>query len=277
MSQPQRQYLNPNLSKARYWLLTIPQHGYTPYLPRSVRYIRGQLECGAESGYLHWQLLVTFAQQQRLAAVKKLFGDACHAEPSRSSAATSYVWKDDTRIEGTQFELGEPAFHSNDGEDWTRVRSLAKRGELDDIPAGVFVKHYRTLRAIAADYAEPTGIERTIRCFWGPTGTGKSRRAWEEAGVGAYPKDPLTKFWCGYRNQSNVVIDEFRGGIGISHMLRWMDRYPVLVELKGSATVLVAQRIWITSNLHPRDWYPDLDETTVEALLRRMEIIHIPM
>lgn len=69
-----------------------------------------------------------------------------------------------------------------------------------------------------------------------------------------------------------INLDEFRGGIDISHVLRWLDRYPVLVEIKGSSTPLVAKKIWITSNLHPAYWYPDLDNETRNALLRRLEI-----
>jgi len=125
---------------------------------------------------------------------------------------------------------------------------------------------------IACDHLEPVAVERTIYVFWGKTGTGKSRRAWEEAGLQAYPKDPRTKFWDGYRNQENVVIDEFRGGIDIAHILRWFDRYPVIVEVKGSSVVLSAKTIWITSNLDPNYWYPELDGETRSALLRRLNI-----
>jgi len=74
--------------------------------------------------------------------------------------------------------------------------------------------------------------------------------------------------------QKHVIIDEFRGGIDIGHMLRWLDRYPVIVEVKGSSTVLKAETIWITSNIHPKDWYPDLDEETKSALMRRLEVTH---
>lgn len=119
-------------------------------------------------------------------------------------------------------------------------------------------------------------MERKVTVFWGPTGTGKSRRAWEEAGLDAYPKDPRTKFWDGYDRQEHVVIDEFRGAIDVSHLLRWFDRYPVLVEVKGSSRVLVANRIWITSNLRPSHWFPELDEITLRALLRRLEVIECP-
>jgi len=136
--------------KAKYWLLTIPHNGYTPYRPECVLYIRGQLERGTENGYLHWQLLATFASQQRLATVKRVFGETCHAEPSRSDAADDYVWKDETRIAGTQFELGKRPIRRNSPEDWETVRSDAKCGRLDDIPAQIFVQHYRTLRAISS-------------------------------------------------------------------------------------------------------------------------------
>ncbi len=115
-------------------------------------------------------------------------------------------------------------------------------------------------------------MQRKCYVYWGNTGTGKSRKAWDLAGWDAYPKDPNTKFWDGYQNSENVVIDEFRGLISISHMLRWLDRYPVIVEIKGSAIPLRAKNIWITSNLNPRSWYPDAGEATVAALLRRLTI-----
>jgi hypothetical protein len=74
--------------------------------------------------------------------------------------------------------------------------------------------------------------------------------------------------------QTNVVLDEFRGDIAISHILRWLDRYPVSVETKGGSVPLAANAIWITSNLDPRQWYPDLDSGTLDALMRRLEVTH---
>lgn len=115
-------------------------------------------------------------------------------------------------------------------------------------------------------------MERSVVVYYGPTGTGKSRSAWAEAGLDAYPKDPRSKFWDGYQSHRNVVIDEYRGAIDISHLLRWFDRYPVLVEVKGSSVVLSADRIWITSNLHPDSWYPEIDPLTLAALKRRLVI-----
>lgn len=255
-----------------FWLLTIPHHEYTPYPNSDCSWIRGQLERG-ERGFLHWQILVAFSSKKSLPAVRRHFGPF-HAELSRSSAAAEYVWKEDTRVEGTQFEFGVKPIQRNSAIEWEAVWEAAKAGHLLEIPAQIRVQGYRNLRAIHADFAQPIGMERTCNVYWGRTGTGKSRRAWAEAGLHAYPKDPRTKFWCGYNGHDHVVFDEFRGGIDISHMLRWLDRYPVIVEIKGGSVVFRATHIWITSNTSPRQWYPDLDEETLNAFLRRLNITH---
>lgn len=259
-------------ANARYYILTIPAHEFTPFLPESVVWIRGQLEIG-DGGFRHWQLVATFGKSVRLAHVRKIFGPF-HAEQTRSEAACDYVWKEDTRIEGTQFELGKQPFKRGVPKDWDVILDAAKSGQFSEIPADVYIRSYSALKKIRADSLEPAALERRIRVYWGRTGTGKSHRAWEEAGLDAYPKDPRTKFWDGYREHRKVVIDEFRGGIDISHILRWFDKYPVIIEVKGSSTVLVATDIWITSNLHPDAWYPSMDAETKHALTRRLEITH---
>ena len=251
--------------------LRSPTISSTPiYRPESVG-SGDNSECGA-GGYLHWQVCLGLDKKGSLPTITGIFGTELHAEISRSAAATEYVWKEDTRVANTQFELGVRPIKRNDPHDWDLIWEMAVAGDLGAIPAQIRVQSYRTLRAIGADFAKPVGMVRTCQVYWGRTGTGKSRRAWEEAGLDAYVKDPNTKFWCGYRGQGAVVIDEFRGRIDVSHLLRWLDRYPVNVEIKGSSCPLAATAFWITSNVDPRQWYPDLDSETLSALLRRFNI-----
>jgi len=258
--------------QARFWILTIPHHQFVPYLPPDCCHVVGQLELG-EGGFLHWQLVASFHRKTTLSGVTRTFGPF-HAERTRSDAAREYVWKEDTRVAGTQFEIGELPFRRNAPTDWAKVRQSAISGDLSSIPDDVYVRCYNQLRRISSDHVQPLPLERTCAVFWGRSATGKSRRAWDEAGFTAYSKDPRTKWWDGYCDHECVVIDEFRGTIDISHLLRWLDRYPVRVECKGGTLPLSATRFWITSNLDPRMWYPDVDSETKEALLRRLNITH---
>lgn len=244
-------------------------------LPAGVAWVRGQQELG-DAGFLHWQFVVATKTKTSLAGLKTILGPSCrglHAELSRSEAANEYVGKEDSRVMGP-WEHGCKPIRRNSRVDWESVWSAAQSGDLASIPASVRVVSYRTLRAINSDYASPRPIVRTIWVFWGRSGTGKSRRAWDEAGLGSYGKCPRSKFWDGYQGQEHVVVDEFRGGIDISHVLRWCDRYPVRVEVKGSSRPLDATTLWFTSNVDPRMWYPELDPETLEALIRRLNIIH---
>jgi hypothetical protein len=255
-----------------YWIATIAEDHYTGTdLPAGVAYIKGQMEVG-EGGFRHWQLLIVMAKKIRLVGLKLLFPRA-HLELTRSAAADEYVWKEETRVAGSQFELGNRAVRRNVATDWEKVLSDAKSGTFDAIPADIQIRCYNQLSRIRMDHAKPVALVRTTVVYHGPTGTGKTRRAWDEAGLDAYAKDPCTKWWCGYQGQKHVIIDEFRGLINISHLLRWLDRYPVMVETKGAAVPLAATTFWITSNLPVEQWYRDADDQTVEALKRRLNII----
>lgn len=242
---------------------------------KKVAYARGQLEKG-ENGTVHWQFIVYFLKKDRtrLVAMKKLFGDKIHWRPCKSEKAEAYVWKDET-AQGHRFEWGKRPFKNNSKLDHDKAFELCKQGRIEELPASYLMYHYATAKKIKMDYMQADPIEKTIQVYHGPTKMGKSRRAWAEAGWDAYPKTPTTKFWDGYQGQGNVVIDEFTGQIEISHLLRWLDRYPVLVETKGSGTPLKASKIWITSNVSPENWYLTAPQLQIEALLRRLQIHHM--
>jgi len=261
--------------QARYWLLTIPHHDFVPVLHDGVAYVRGQVEQGADTGYLHWQLLVVLSKKSTMGFVKGLYGQSAHCEQSRSAAADEYVWKEDTRVAGTQFELGKRAFKRNSETDWDTVRASAIAGDLDSIPADIFVRNYHSLKRIQKDYSVAHPRPGTsCKVFWGDTGTGKSHRAWEEATQGCYVKNPSTKWWDAYKGEKHVLIDEFTGQIGITYLLRWLDKYSCRVEEKGGDLPLMATQFWICSNIDPREWYPEATPQQRAALLRRLTITH---
>jgi hypothetical protein len=262
--------------KARYWIATLnaSRNVFTPTLSDGVEYLKGQLELGS-SGYLHWQFLVYTSGRLTLGQVKRLFPRDTHFEPTRSAAANEYVWKDDTCADiETRFELGRLPMHRNSSTDWNAVRDNARAGRYDDIPADILVRYYGNIKRLRVDSMVcPT--RPTIECYlyWGEPGTGKTRRAFAEAGDNAYIKTPTTKWWDGYRGEENVIIDDFSGLIRAEYIKTWLDRYRCSVEIKGGAVPLCATKFWITSNHSIEKWYDnDIDQRAVRR--RFTNIVH---
>lgn len=265
------------VAQARYWLLTIPTLTYPnePTLSGDLVYLKGQKEQGSESGYEHWQVLAVFGKKQRLRGVKQHFCDTAHCEPSRSEAANEYVWKEDTRVPGTQFEHGALPISRARKADWDRVYSDAVAGEFNNIPKDILIRNYSAIKRIRVDNCQPpVRPDISVNVYWGESGIGKTRRAWHEAGAveDVYIKNPNTKWWDGYRGQKTVIIDEFIGRIDISYILTWFDRYPALVEVKGYSTPLLATTFFVTSNVDPRDWYTEINSAQKDGLMRRLGI-----
>ena len=117
---------------ARYWIGTIQESArWIPpaNLEEPLVWLRGQEEIG-ESGNRHWQLVATFSKPVRLRTVTTVL-KAGHWEATRSVRAESYVWKEETAVPGTRFELGARPIQRNRKDDWDRIRSLAESGTSD--------------------------------------------------------------------------------------------------------------------------------------------------
>lgn len=162
-----------------FWLLTVPYPNSvfsslleSSQLPASIVWIRGQLEQGEQTDYLHYQAIAAFDSKKSLAAVTRVFGTGIHAELSRSEAAEAYVHKQDTRV-GEPFEFGAKPIRRNSRTDWESVWTAAKSGDISSIPANIRVVSYHALRAIHSDHAVPGFINRTVTVYYGCTGSGK--------------------------------------------------------------------------------------------------------
>lgn len=263
--------------QGRYWILTIPVHCFLVYLPRGVVWLTGQLEEGAETGYRHWQMVACFAKKVRLGGVKGVFGDQSHCELTRSEAAVEYCTKSDTAIEGTRFELGTRPFNRNSDADWKRVRTCAQEGRLDEIPSDIYVRFYGNIRKIMSDHIQPRDRDVEVICYYGPSGVGKSSRCRRECKGSVYYKDPSNRWWDGYNGQDCVIVDEYAGGFALSNLLRWTDKYGVVVEVKGGSVELRALQIFFTCNINPREWYKDCTEEHWKAIQRRIKMVECPV
>lgn len=234
-------------------------------------------ELAPTTGTPHLQGYVVFSSVKRPTGVAKLIPGA-HITIAKGNTQQNitYCSKESELVEFGQRPKTPKEIGESERQRWALIIEHAKADTLESHDPKVYFLHHATAQRLAAQYAKPEALKKIVKVFYGATGTGKTKLAWSEAGEAAYPKDPRSKFWYGYSGQENVIIDEFRGGIDISHILRWLDEYPTIVEVKNSSRVLKVTSVWITSNLHPRLWYPDLDPDTLSALLRRLQVTHFP-
>lgn len=266
----------------RYWFFTIPLDKWSvDKLDKMFIYAKGQQEVG-EGGYEHWQMIAYTKKKITYTKCMSLFPEEAHIEHTKCEGAEEYVWKEDTKVPGSEFEVGKKPFNRCDSKDWDAMFERAKTGDMDDIPADVKIRCWHQFQSIGKFYMQPTDRGDVVsKILWGVPGSGKTHQAKLESGyfdnpTDVYMKIPTTKFWDGYRGQSNVIIDEFDGQINLSHIKIWCDPSGTAcqVETKGGATPLLATRFWITSNKDWRIWFPLTDNYDLNALKRRFQILH---
>lgn len=263
--------------KSRYWIATVSARNnvYVPTLVDGITAIRGQLELG-NNGLLHWQLAIYTNARLTFAQLKRLLPNGVHLEAARDGRAVfDYVHKDDTCVDPDfRFDLGTLPMLRNSDVDWNAVRDNARGGNMDAIPADILVRYYGNLKRLRVD-AMVLPWRHEIQCYLyhGAPRTGKTRRAFDEAGESVYVKVSTTKWWDGYKGETNVIIDDFAGLIRAEYIKTWLDRYPCSVEVKGGAVPLCATRIWITSN-HPVDQWYDRAVDCEAIKLRFTNIVH---
>jgi len=268
-----------------------PAHAYLVEFWPDLQYAIWQLERG-ENGTPHYQGYVAFKGKKRLNWLKNNCSKEAHWEPRKGShdQAKAYCTKAETRVEGP-FDAGEEL--EEFGQQGKRNDLQTLKRKLDEGASELAIAESDETFAVWAKYYKVVGRYRMLKCmnerkwhtycqvYWGPPGVGKSRRALEEAGPGAYwlprPEGANTVWWDGYEGQEVVVIDEFYGWIMRDKMQRLCDRYPLLVQTKGGTTPFLAKKIIITSNEHPLTWWPKVG---LGAMTRRLEgecgkIIHM--
>lgn len=114
--------------------------------------------------------------------------------------------------------------------------------------------------------------------FWGSTGTGKTSEVVRREGT-----DPDKVYWLpvedkgwwdGYDGQEVVVIDDFRGQLPYSQLLRLCDWTPMMVSQRCKAPApFLAKRLYVTAPQPPEDTYPNLSQRdSMDQLRRRFEI-----
>lgn len=245
-----------------------------------------QLELGEAENYPHWQVFLELGRGVRFSTVRARLAPG-HVEPCRDpDKSRSYCIKEETRIDGPWY-IGEhhprrPGKRSDLTLLHERVLEEATLPDLWlDIDTGPsMLRYWRSVNEMrqVLGLEEQRSQRPTVYVLWGPPDTGKSARVRQLCNNDLYSvPSPNTSsqpcWWDGYRGQSNVLLEEFYGWIRFSRMLTLLDIYDVRVDYRGGSTPLLATRIFITCNKRPEDWYKNLDEDKLNALLRRLTYV----
>lgn len=238
-----------------------------------------QGESCPNTGKSHWQGYMELCRKTTMKKAKEALGDpAAHLEPRKGSKkqAMDYCRKLESRIVDpcTYGDLPE----EEDDEEKIGVlqricNALIDGVGLDEIRE-TFPVQWMMMRTRIIEFWNDLHPPRMDECDVtvkiGPTGCGKTQGVYRDE-RDVYAKAPNTKWWDGYRGQQVVLIDEFRGGIPIEDMLRILDRYPYLCEIKGGHLNLVATKFYICSNTEPKDWWPFAKPEDLAAFNRRVK------
>jgi len=246
-----------------------------------------QHERGAETGHDHIQLYVEFRHAVSLSRLRSLFQDShCEARRGSRQQAVDYCSKEETRVAGPYsvgtYEEQAPGTRSDIKHLHTSVLSKRSLHELWTSP-GSGASMFRYHRGVAVMRATLSLEERRadkpyVVILWGPTGTGKSARVNHSHPESFRVHQPASKsmpvWWDGYEGQHTVLFDDFYGWYKFSALLVLLDRYPNRVDYRGGSAEFVSKRVYITSNVAPRAWYPGVDDARFAALERRFDEVH---
>jgi len=235
------------------------------------------------AGNKHWQFYVEFTGRVSIATAQRILQTpGAHLERRLGTAAQArdYCCKERTRISG--YDPVEHGCISNPEpgkrNDIIALRSAAQDctclSDLinDDGIVNSFARYGRFAeRVFAAAEKERSKAWRvvTVYVYWGATGTGKTRRAYESSDD-LYKWDVCSpEWWDGYDGETTLLIDEFYGQLKPSRMLQLLDGYSLRLPIKGGFTYARWDTVYITSNSHPDSWYSDLVPDSVKSALHR--------
>ncbi len=241
--------------------------------PTIMHYLVYQLEL-SESGTPHFQGYMELKQRQTFAQIKTMLDSpSAHLEArsrrSTAQQASDYCQKDDTYVPGGQrvkhgiLKATTPGKRNDINEFKDLVMSGTKRKrDLVDSHAGILARYSHFYENLTLMSRPVRTTDLRVILHYGETGLGKTRWVMDahlqDQSFYIAPLSNTTLWYDHYDGHETVLMDDFAGAA--SHMslvtlLRLLDRYPVMVPVKGSHTWWLPNTIYLTSNVLPCDWY----------------------
>lgn len=253
------------------------------------RFIAVQCETCPTTGRVHWQTYVYGNTALGMEGVKRHLGiTACHLDARKGSheQAVAYCTKTESRFPGcVPYVLGTPPDQGRRN-DLEHLRDAAQTYGLlgcFDADFSAAIRFHRGLEKYLSLYGERRTSHAPQWCayYYGPPGTGKTREVFSSVddhdSIYLVPTSSSQPWFDGYRpgHHKVILIDDYRGQWSVPFFLQLLDRYPIMLPVKGSHVHMGVARIYVTSNLTIEECYPLVDQSTIAAMRRRFsEIVH---
>lgn len=245
----------------------------------SVNRLIGGFEIAPTTGTPHIQGAVVFRNQRSLNGVRRIFPRAMWSNMDKKwpaqvkycSKECKVEWRKNT--EGGQGERTDIKAAIKMIKDGAKFADVCEKHEALIRCAGA----YKLIREQEkADCPPPMERPMKVTILWGPAGTGKTTRA-SKGNDSVYVWDARNKFFNMYKGQKKLIIDEFMDNqTNIKWLTRILDKFRLIVEVKGGAEWARWEEVVITSNVNPDKWYLGCDDVHRRALFRRVhEIIEM--
>lgn len=231
-----------------------------------------RLVVGAElsptTGTNHLQIYLRMIKPHRISAVRKWFPRA-HIEIAQStSSAANYCMKE--RVLVNIDNPGQPGKRTDMDTFAIACRTLTDRELYEEHP-GAYLRFGQNAERIRTLYPSPLREPPTVLWFYGPTGTGKTRKVYDKyPDLYAVPPGDI-KWFDGYHGQPVCLFDDLRDSdIKFSFLLRLLDRYPLFVPIKGGFTQWKPTTVVVTCPFRYTELFGDATGEDLEQLGRRI-------
>ncbi len=221
-----------------------------------------------ESGTPHLQIYFRLKNAKTFSKIKKEFTTA-HIEIAKGDdhQNKAYCSKQNLILEkGTPKQQGKRT-------DVERIREMVADGNTlrDILQVATSIQSVRMAEIHLKYFERKRNWKPNVYWFYGETGTGKSKLAYEMS-VDPYVTLDTIKWWEGYDGHAHVIIDDMRGDFAKYHqLLKLLDRHEYKVECKGGSRQFLAEQIIITSCYSPQQMFTHkAEEEDLGQLLRRI-------
>jgi hypothetical protein len=251
----------------------------------------GGYHIGKKSKILHMHIMVEFTSSVAMTTVKKVIQDnTAHLEQRKGSyedckkylgIEATAEWIEDlpqfvdgeVNRERAVFKkklscvpdilvIGEP---KENGKHKTNLQDLknaidegATKAELWENYFGLMSVRHKAVDQYMLIKRKTMNRDVKVFNYYGSTGSGKTYRAFEMFGKDAYilHKSPYNNIWFdGYDGEKVLIIDDFKGWMEYSQLLRILDQYPLQVDVRGGKVWANWEKVVITSSKPVQQWY----------------------